>query len=424
MPRMCPMRGDQKQNRITSSKGFRVPSQVKFTAFLMLLVLPVTAAGILTFIGMVQNGVGNVDGIQDVVAISVSPDGQNLYAVGRLDHAVAVFSRDIESGALSFQETHFDGVAGVLGLFEPSDIAVSPDGRNVYVVSDVDDSVVIFARNLATGSLQYVRHYQDGVDGIHGINGANSVAVSPDGTLVLVTGRTEDTLATFSRDIPLDDLVLVDVDQDGVEEVDDMAAPSGVAISPDGQNVYVTAELDDSVVVFTRDPTQDAVHYRESVWTPEGPSSVVVNGGGDAVYVTGAWWFRVHSRNLVNGSLLPTWFFADGVHGVGGLDGARDVIAAPTDAPVFVAGAFDDAVAVFDREWPSGELAYLEAIYDGVDGVEGIGGAHGLALSPDGRFLYVAGANDNAISIFVVTQVLFTGGFDFGDTSRWSATVP
>ncbi len=150
-------------------------------------------------------------------------------------------------------------------------------------MSDVDDSIVIFARDLATGSLDFIRYYQDGADGIYGLNGANAVAVSPDGALVFVTARTEDTLATFARDVPFDDLLLVDVDQDGVEDVEYMAAPSGVAISPDGQNVYVTAELDDSVVVFTRDPTQDAVHYRESVWTPEGPSSVVVNGGGDAV---------------------------------------------------------------------------------------------------------------------------------------------
>ncbi len=140
--------------------------------------------------------------------------------------------------------------------------------------------------------------------------------------------------------------------------------------------------------------------------------------------MTGAWWFRVHSRNLVTGSLLPTWFFADGVHGVDGLDGAQDVVVSPTNAPVFVAGSFDDAVAVFDREWPSGELAYLETIYDELNGVEGIGGAHGLAVSPDGRYLYVAGANDNAISAFAVTQVIFTDGFDFGDASKWSATGP
>lgn len=75
-------------------------------------------------------------------------------------------------------------------------VAVSPDGRSVYVASSTDDSVSRFDRGV-NGTLTFAGCFEDvGLDGCAtgtanetpGLDGASGVAVSPDGRSVYVTG--------------------------------------------------------------------------------------------------------------------------------------------------------------------------------------------------------------------------------------------
>ena len=74
------------------------------------------AEGDLTFLQSFTDGAGGVDGLLGANAVTVSPDGENVYVAGRFDHSIAVFARNPVSGVLTFQEVEKDGVAGVDGL--------------------------------------------------------------------------------------------------------------------------------------------------------------------------------------------------------------------------------------------------------------------------------------------------------------------
>jgi len=63
---------------------------------------------------------------------------------------------------------------------------VSPNGKQVYAVSEGDDAIVRFTRNPTTGALTFVESIVDGAGGVTGIAAANAVAVSPDGAYVYV----------------------------------------------------------------------------------------------------------------------------------------------------------------------------------------------------------------------------------------------
>src|SRR5262245_26914940 len=111
-------------------------------------------ASFLGFLETKTDGVGGVDGLLQAQDAIVSPDGLNLYAVSEGDDAIVTFARDPAIGTLAFQAMLRDGVGGVDGLASAADVAVSPDGANVYVSGSGDDAIAVFARDAATGGLQ------------------------------------------------------------------------------------------------------------------------------------------------------------------------------------------------------------------------------------------------------------------------------
>jgi 6-phosphogluconolactonase (cycloisomerase 2 family) len=149
-----------------------------------------------------------------------------------------------------------------------------------------------------------------------------------------------------------------------------------------------------------------------------------MDAGGDHAYVTGLNWVMVHDVDSVSGSITPVAIYVDGVDGIDGISGAHAVALTPVGNAVFVSGSFDNAIASFERDDTTGLLNFTEAAIDGLGGVDGLANARGIAVSPDSRYLYVAGMDDDAISIFAISSTLFTSGFESGNTSGWSATGP
>src|SRR5262249_42302813 len=150
------------------------------------------------------------------------------------DDAIAVFSRNAGTGALTFVEMQKDGVGGVDGLAATESIAVSPDGAHVYATGSEDDAIAVFSRNVGTGALTFVEMQKDGVGGVDGLNNAHGVRVSPDGAHVYVAGTDDDALAVFSRNAGTGALTFVEVQKNGVGGVDGLDNALSVAISGDG----------------------------------------------------------------------------------------------------------------------------------------------------------------------------------------------
>src|SRR5262249_15846386 len=151
-----------------------------------------------------------------------------------------VFSRNAMTGALTYVEVKKDGVGGIDGLAGASGVAVSGDGAHVYVTGSLDNSVAVFSRNAGTGALTYIEFFQDGIGGTDGLRGASAVAISADGNNVYVAGKTDNGIAAFTRNPSTGHLTFLAAHKDGVGGVDGLAGASAIASSPDGVHVYVT----------------------------------------------------------------------------------------------------------------------------------------------------------------------------------------
>jgi 6-phosphogluconolactonase (cycloisomerase 2 family) len=274
------------------------------------------------------------------------------------------------------------------GFDDPSTVVLGPRGTSLYLTSETDDSVAAFQRNPNTGALAYrgcitgdaasgpsgsgactaiPSAKEDGENS--GLDHAYGLAVSPDGNSVYATGENDASLATFARDprtgaLTYDGCVTgqLAVHESGgcaVLPSDDarlaMRRAKSLAVSPDGESVYVGAS---GVVQFDRSPAAGTLEYARKYGNAYSP--IVLTNGGNFLYAavrTGVARFKRHEdtgrltrTDCVTGS---TWYAKSSPcrrtrtatrSGEGsGLD--YPVALAATKRRVYVAARDDEAVA-------------------------------------------------------------------------------
>src|SRR5262245_2596755 len=389
-------------------------------------------ASSLTFLETKTDGIGGVDGLQKAQDAVVSPDGLNLYAVSEGDDAIVTFTRDPAVGTLEFQAILRDGVGGVDGLDSAVDVAVSPDGANVDVRGSGDDAIVVFARDAATGALQLIEQHKNGVNGVQGLNLPEGLVVSPDGTNVYVAAFGSQSVLSFARDLASGTLTFLGRLSNGIGGTANVSFPSGMVISPDGQNVYVSCSGSDSVAVFARNGPSGALTFVESqtagaggVTGIEDTFELAISPDGRHLYVGGADTdaLAIFARDAATGALEFIGSLQDGVDGIDGLDFPSDLQVSPDGTRVYVTGFSDNSLAVFDRDPATGALTFAEVVRDGVGGAQGLIGANTVVLSPDGADVYTTARTSNAVAAFRLAVAPATSSTTTTTTSTSTTTT-
>ncbi len=363
---------------------------------------------------------GTVDGLLGARDLAVTPDGQHVIAVGFADDKVAVFARDAGEGSTpASRALHLSFQQAVSGSDLDGAGAVVVTTGNVYVAAEISSAVVVLNRNPLTGALTAAQTVRDGVGGVDGLSGASSVALSPGGNHLYVAGQFDAAVAIFAVTAGSGQLTYAGLVRNGVNGVEGLSGVSDLAVSADGRHLYAVSRTDDAVVVFNR-ATGGGLSYAQSIRDGQSGSdgldramSVAVSADGGHVYVAGAndnaiATFRRNSDETSPsfGRLIFSGVAKDGVNGVDGLAGARSVQVSHDGRRVVAVGEFDHALAIFARiDNPTspafGSLSPIETRFDGVDGVNGLAQANGVALSADGRHTYVAAFGDHAVSAFI-----------------------
>jgi 6-phosphogluconolactonase (cycloisomerase 2 family) len=363
-----------------------------------------TNSGELTFLTMVQEGVNGVSGIAYPTYIDLSEDGDNLYVTGFASASLAVFELNDINGMATFQNAETEGNLGVSGLDGSAAVTLSPDGNFVYVAGNNDDAIVVFERNQNTGMLTFVQKIEDGA-ATDGLNGINCIAVSPDGNYVYSTGFWDKTIVLFERNSITGELTYIERYKDEISGVDGLNGANFITISPDGNNVYATAFWEHSLAVFNVNPTNGKLTFvevfKDGVLGVDGlnrASGVSVSPDGSSVYVAGNTdnAIAVFERGI-DGTLTYIEAIKDGVNGVDGIQRITAVIVSPNSANVYATGLNDDAVAIFNRDANTGLLTYTGQAKNGVGDVVGLDGPSRLTISENGEHIYVTSTNDDAI---------------------------
>ncbi len=362
--------------------------------------------GMLSLVEVFPDAAG---GLRGAVAVSVTPDGRHLYLAGYNDDSVAAFTRDTATGTVGFVAAYEGDVEGDAdGLEGAESVAASPDGRHLYAVSRYGD-VAALSRSPETGELEFIAAYDES-DGFDGLDDAASVAVSPDGRNVYVASRYPDhALAVLARDETTGELDFLEAHFDGAGGVDGLDYASKVSVSPDGRHVYVASSGDNAIAAFARDATTGELTFVTAyvdgaggVDGIAGVRSLALSPGGEQVYTVsyrdGA--LAAFARDAETGELQFLEAHVDGVAGVTGLGGSPyDVAVSPDGTHVYVLNS-GTAVVAFQRQAASGRLAFLDARFEDVTG------AHRLEVSRDGEYVYVFGSEISVFSRQAATGAL------------------
>lgn len=371
-----------------------------------------------TYSQAIKDDVSGVDGLAGSYGIVVSPDDKHVYTSSSTDDAVVVFSRSSTNGKLTFVEVHKDdGQTGgtIDGLADAKRLAISNDGKHIYVPTSNDDALVVFSRNATTGELTYVETLRDGISGVDGLNGAHELVISPDDSFVYSTGYVDDAVAVFSRNSNTGKLTYLAKQTDGVSGVNGLNNVRGIYIAPDGNHLYTASATDDAVAVFSRNTSTGLLTFVEvhidglsGVDGLNGVYSIFVSPDNKHVY-TAAYIddaVTVFSRNTTTGALTFVEVHKDASQTGGLIDRlntARFVTGTADGTKILAVSSSDHALVVFTRNSTTGALTFYEDHVDGSSSVDGLNGARVVAISSDDESVYTVSAGDNAVSAFYAT---------------------
>ena len=218
---------------------------------------------------------GSTDGLNDAAAVAVTADGKSVYVASFMDDAIVRFDRAADGsltpqGCIDDNDVPFEGpdacAASTDGLSRAIGLAVTPDGKSVYVGSNGDDALTRFDRDTDgcahPGGMHRRQRHGDrrGCTGsTDGLNGIFHVVSSPGGATIYTSAQQDSAVARFDRDAAgaLTPAGCIDDNDTGADDcavsTDGMGGAGWSDISADGSSLYVGAGGDSAVVSLGRE---------------------------------------------------------------------------------------------------------------------------------------------------------------------------
>jgi 6-phosphogluconolactonase len=176
--------------------------------------------------------------------VQVSPDNRFVFVSDLGLDAILSYRFDATKGTFTPNDPPSAKLAPGAG---PRHVAFSPNGKYVYVVSELNSTVTAFSYDPAKGSLQSLQVVSTLPSDFHGRNDTAEIVVHPDGKWLYASNRGHDSIAVFSIDPATGKLQSAgDFPTQGKE-------PRHFTLDPTGQYLLAENQNSNSIVVFRID---------------------------------------------------------------------------------------------------------------------------------------------------------------------------
>ena len=309
---------------------------------------------------------------------AITPDGSRVYITNTGSHSVSVINTASNTVISTIPLVDFTtGVGYILTDFDyvpvagaPTGIAVSPDGKHVYVANSGIAYTINSTDNSGhiTGKTDiYIIYVIDTTTGEVGMlslgRNPTGLCVSSDGTLLYVSD--------FDSNI----ISVINVQQ---------SHPVRPIVISGSSDPIVSAGVAD-VVTNIAEPTDHTTSVNPGMTSPY---IMALTPDGSRIYVTNVNYGTVTAINTATNTIAATINVGQGPHGI---------CISPDGSKVYVASVITNSVAVISTATNSVIQTYSSFDSPSV-----------LSLSPDGKLLYI---NDVSIGDLVVIDPISTGGY-------------
>jgi 6-phosphogluconolactonase len=264
---------------------------------------------------------------------------------------ISVYRFDDDAGAL-------DHVQTVSGIKNPSFLAVDPNNRFLYAVSELEKGgVFAFACDSETGELTLLNSQSS-----HGADPCY-ISLDPSGRYVLVANYSGGTVAVLP------------IAADGSLE------PASDVVRHEGSSVHPTR--------------QERAHPHMVAPTPDGRFILVTDLGTDRVHV--------YELDTATGRLEANQQWPGFVTVEAG-SGPRHFAFAPNSPIIYVINELASTLAVYRYDIEREESRLLQTVSSLPDGFTGENTCAQVVVAPDGRFVYGSNRGHDSIAIWAVDE--------------------
>jgi len=176
--------------------------------------------------------------------IAPTPDGAFLLVTDLGTDEIVIYRLDTATGSIARDETTPASVRTTPGS-GPRHFAFSPQGRNLYVINELDSTVTAYS--YAGAQIQPVQTVSTLPAGYTGESTCAQIVVSPDGRFVYGSNRGHDSIAIFSVEEACGTLTLVGIQPTLGKE------PRNFTIDPTGNWLLAANQLSGTIATFRRD---------------------------------------------------------------------------------------------------------------------------------------------------------------------------
>lgn len=388
----------------------------------------------LDMVHSISQGEQGVEGLDNVRATALTPDNQQMLVVSADDDSVSIF--DLNSGFipslrqvfrsgdlyLSSENHRLDSLAGA------SNLVISADGMHAYIVSFYGSSLLVLSREengdwsisqLLTDRLSAERIFKDeraiGKLDTLGLLGAWGVDIAPDASQLFVTSYKSSALSVF--DLSLGGKAkLRNIIKDSDDAKYGLSGAVGVTVSSDGTRVFTSSFEDNAVAVFTRDKNgvlqwlQTISKRGNKLDTLVNPQSILVSKDNNWLYVACSESGAVMSFKL-DGSGLYQHFQT--ITSIGGADpsllGAGGLAMTSDGKHLFVTAEMDSSLSYFKVN-QDGNLMFKHSLaaIDVTNGQESnsvLKGLSSVMISADEKFVIATAGEADSLIIYRIMKV-------------------
>ena len=382
--------------------------------------------------------------LNKTTSTTISPDGKNLF----ITHSTGldVYRRDELSGLLSFLQYFENGKDGVSGLNQAAKVAVSADNKNVYIASnnEYDASIAVFERNTTTGTLTFTTSISDGVDAVQGIHRAKDIVVSPDDKTVYVLA---DSLVVFNRNVSSRALSFSSCSSYKSQQTIDggfltIVAVNKLLVSTDNEYVYLCCSGYEFVNENSLSPTIIKILKNENNAgmlttianvrvTGDQESvgaygtSMVLSTDNKSLFVIGApdSSVTVFNRDLATGLLTFNSSINKGNNGSAVLSNIKCAVTSRDGNSIYIGASYEEwidpqnwiggAITILNRNSTTGTLNFGTSFKNSSNtSIDGLTNISAITVSPDNKNVYMTSAGDTGITIY--NRDITTGELTFG----------